>query len=34
MQTGKAARKAHAVDFIEKFPDTWDQMVANSLKSW
>lgn len=24
----EAARKAHAVDFIEKFPDTWDQMVG------
>jgi ABC-type multidrug transport system fused ATPase/permease subunit len=24
----EAARKAHAVDFIEKFPDKWDQMVG------
>lgn len=24
----EAARKAHAVDFIEKFPDKWDQIVG------
>ncbi len=24
----EAARKAHAVDFIEKFPEKWDQMVG------
>lgn len=27
-QMKDAARKAHALDFIEKFPDTWEQIVG------